>query len=130
MFAALSSVNAKKPSIRRLSPHYASSPRRSSSTEVEPQLYNNNRSKNRHSFSSEKDLEAALTSFNSDSDSFFVCVGRANVKLKLCRQCCDVQKSGAVDMYYIDRMDVSQTRNILCRGCMVNKLVETNCIVN
>ena len=50
--------------------------------------------------------------------SLFVCVGRANVKLRFCCGCYDMNKNGGMDMYYVDKSEISQTPTVLCQSCL------------
>lgn len=62
------------------------------------------------------------------SDYFFECVGQAGVSSRHCTQCCDVNKSHIkYDWYFIDLVEISQERTVLCLDCMtsvVNKHVQ------
>ena len=65
-------------------------------------------------------LEASSRGWN------FVSVGHANVKLKFCTLCNDVNKTNKRELYYVNNKEISQTRTVLCRGCMGNKIKTTN----
>lgn len=54
----------------------------------------------------------------------FMCVGLANVRLKFCSICYDVDKENEVELYYVDTDDISQHRAVLCHGCIGNLIIK------
>lgn len=63
---------------------------------------------------------------DSKSKTNFICVGLANTRLKFCSICFDVDKNNEVELYYVDKADISQHRTILCRGCIGSMLKKTS----
>ena len=70
-------------------------------------------------------FETALSSYNSSTTSLFESVGRADVKLRLCHQCCDIKKEISMDMYYVNKMDASPG-TVLCHECMIKRMIGTS----
>lgn len=57
------------------------------------------------------------------SSCFYECSGKMKVTLKLCSRCRDVEKQrGRFDYYYIDLVEISQTRTVQCSTCMYHFL--------
>ena len=52
------------------------------------------------------------------------------MKLKLCCECGDVKKDEALDLYYVDKMNVSQTPTVLCHSCLINILLQNEVVVD
>ena len=56
---------------------------------------------------------------------FFQSVGKAKVTPKLCTECRDVQKHRfRYDYYYMDLVEISQERRVMCSDCMYQLLKE------
>lgn len=50
---------------------------------------------------------------------FFECIEKAKVSLKMCTQCRDIDKDRTItDWYFMDLVEISQQRTILCLDCM------------
>lgn len=87
----------------------------------------------RYYYKDEEEFQSDLDRFNRSliktsvtlsNELYFVCVGLANVRLQFCSKCFDVDKENEMDLYYVNKGDVSQQRTTLCRGCLGNKLQE------
>lgn len=88
----------------------------------------------RYYYKDEEEFQRDLERFNrsiinkkkssliTNGERCFAGVGLANVRLKFCSKCFDVDKDNEMELYYVNKGDISQHRTTLCRGCIGNEL--------
>jgi hypothetical protein len=58
---------------------------------------------------------------NEISQYFYECIGRVQITCRMCVVCRDVHKDHAmIDQYFMDLVEISQERRVLCLNCMIN----------
>lgn len=74
-------------------------------------------------FEDVKEFRRTLKSFNESNkgdaaSAHFTGVGYANVRLRFCSSCFDANKTLPLDLYFINRLQKSVNRTVLCLGCL------------
>ena len=141
-FSLFANINPHRNTVSRKSPVIQNNSPRKHTTPTPPPPPTKHI--NRYYFPNDDDFNTALRTFNSSSQhrktttdnripsteqrkrSYFTSVGHANVRLKMCCMCHDGGKSVGKDVYFVDTLDISQRRTVLCYGCLGRKLLEND----
>ena len=57
---------------------------------------------------------------NEISQYFFECIGNVQISCRMCVVCRDTHKEHATDRYFVDLVEISEERRVLCLNCMIN----------